>query len=290
LREDQVPPSPVVANWELVLRLRERREQLGLGIKDITDTLGFTRNYWSAIENERKIIPANTLRSLFDILEFDDAERRQLVELREVAKTRSWWNKYSALFDEKLQRLYGLERGAQAIRGYDTLLIPGMLQTADYARAIISNDITVRQVEVEQRVEVRLLRQQRLNDENPLELKVILSEAALKQQVGGPAVLKDQLSHLLHVIEQHPNNVDIRVIPFTATPCNLLTSGTLHLLDFQSPRLPRAAWTETVMTWSIVTDPNQVREITMVFNDALERTLGHEESKKIIERYRKELH
>jgi transcriptional regulator with XRE-family HTH domain len=290
LREDQVPPSPVVANWELVLRLRERREQLGLGIKDITDTLGFTRNYWSAIENERKIIPANTLRSLFDILEFDDAERHQLVELREVAKTRSWWNKYSALFDEKLQRLYGLERGAQAIRGYDTLLIPGMLQTADYARAIISNDITVRQVEVEQRVEVRLLRQQRLNDENPLELKVILSEAALKQQVGGPAVLKDQLSHLLHVIEQHPNNVDIRVIPFTATPCNLLTSGTLHLLDFQSPRLPRAAWTETVMTWSIVTDPNQVREITMVFNDALERTLGHEESKTIIERYRKELH
>jgi transcriptional regulator with XRE-family HTH domain len=290
LREDQVPPSPVVANWELVLRLRERREQLGLGIKDITDTLGFTRNYWSAIENERKIIPANTLRGLFDILEFDDAERRQLVELREVAKTRSWWNKYSALFDEKLQRLYGLERGAQAIRGYDTLLIPGMLQTADYARAIISNDITVRQVEVEQRVEVRLLRQQRLNDENPLELKVILSEAALKQQVGGPAVLKDQLSHLLHVIEQHPNNVDIRVIPFTATPCNLLTSGTLHLLDFQSPRLPRAAWTETVMTWSIVTDPNQVREITMVFNDALERTLGHEESKTIIERYRKELH
>jgi transcriptional regulator with XRE-family HTH domain len=290
LREDQVPPSPVVANWELVLRLRERREQLGLGIKDITDTLGFTRNYWSAIENERKIIPANTLRSLFDILEFDDAERHQLVELREVAKTRSWWNKYSALFDEKLQRLYGLERGAQAIRGYDTLLIPSMLQTADYARAIISNDITVRQVEVEQRVEVRLLRQQRLNDENPLELKVILSEAALKQQVGGPAVLKDQLSHLLHVIEQHPNNVDIRVIPFTATPCNLLTSGTLHLLDFQSPRLPRAAWTETVMTWSIVTDPNQVREITMVFNDALERTLGHEESKTIIERYRKELH
>jgi hypothetical protein len=118
---------------------------------------------------------------------------------------------------------------------------------------------------------------------------VIMSEAALRQQIGGPAVLRAQLEHLLTVIEQHPDNVEIRVIPFTATACNLFGAGTLQLLDFQSARLPRVAWLETVSTWGVITDTTRVRDISMAFNEAMERTLDPKRSKDTIEKHRKDL-
>jgi len=282
-------PSPVVANWELVIRLRERREQLGITVNDITSELGFTRNYWSAIENERKLIPENTLIAVSDILELGAEDRRQLLELRETAKKNGWWNSYSALFTGEIQRLYGLEQGARGIREYETLLIPGLLQTADYTRAIMSSDAAIRQVEIEQRIEARHHRQERLRDESPLHLRIIMSEAALRQQVGGTTVLRGQLEHLLTMIEDRSDNVEIRVIPFTATACNLFGAGTLLLLDFHSPRLPRVAWHETVSNWGVITDPTKIRDITMAFNEAHERALDRRETKKIIDKYRKEL-
>jgi len=172
----------VVAKWELVLRIRERREQLGIRVYDITQRFGFTRNYWSAIENEHKILPESTLRDLLDFLKFGDEDRQQLLDLRTKATESGWWAEYSQLFDTDIQRLFGLEQGARQIRAYESLLIPGLLQTADYARAIMTSDITVRPVEVEQRVAARLRRQQRLHGDNPLNLTVIISEATLKQQ------------------------------------------------------------------------------------------------------------
>jgi hypothetical protein len=193
------------------------------------------------------------------------------------------------LFDGPIQRLFGLEHGAQQIRGYDTLLIPGLLQTPDYTRAIMNSDTSIRQVEVEQRVAARQHRQERLGGAEPLHLTTIISEAALRQQVGGPKVLRGQLSHLLAMIDEFEDNVEVRVIPFTATACNLFGAGTLSLLDFASPRLPRVAWHETVSTWGVIADPNKVRDITMAFNEALIRTLDRGETRKIIEKNRKEL-
>jgi transcriptional regulator with XRE-family HTH domain len=280
-------PSPVVANWELVIRLRERREQLGITVNDITNELNFTRNWWSAIENERRLIPENTLTAVFDILKFAEQERRKLLELREDATENGWWNDYSALFNSELRRLFGLEQGAQGVREFETLLIPGLLQTKDYARAIMRSEPTIRKVEVEQRVEARLRRQERLRGSNPLDVSVILSEATLRQQIGGAEVLRGQLDHLLDLIEQQ--NIEIRIIPFTATACALFGSGTLYLLDFQSPRLPMVAWQETVTTRSIITDATQVRDITMAFNEALERAEESRETKKIIDKHRKDL-
>lgn len=283
-------PSPVVANWELTLRLHRRREQLGVSVKDIADRLGFTRNYWSAIENERKIIPEKTLRSIFKILEFGAEDRKQLLQLREVAaRENGWWAEYSALLDGAVQRFYGLEHGAHSVRNFETLLIPGLLQTPEYARAVMAADATVRQVEIEQRVDIRTRRQERLRGADPLDLKVIISEAALRQQVGGPVVLKGQLEHLLALIEDYPDNLDVRVIPFTSASCTLFGSGTVMLLDFESPRLPPVAWREIVSNWGIISVASQIRDITTAFNEALTRTLDRRRTMEIINKTRKEL-
>jgi transcriptional regulator with XRE-family HTH domain len=284
-----VSPSPVVANWELVLRIRKRREQLGIRVYDITQRFGFTRNYWSAIENEHKILPESTLRELLGFLEFDDEDRRQLLDLRKEATENGWWGEYSNLFDTDVQRLFGLEQGAKQARGYESLLIPGLLQTAAYAKAIMNSDPTVRPVEVEQRIAARLRRQQRLHGDNPLNLTAIISEATLRQQVGGVAVLRGQLDQLLATIEEHQDTIEIRVLPFTATAAELFGASTLSLLDFHSSRLPRVVWHETVTFWGVINDVDKVRDVTIAFEETLTRTLGRRETKKLIETHRKDL-
>jgi transcriptional regulator with XRE-family HTH domain len=283
------PPSPVVASWELVLRLRERRTEVGVEVKDITQELGFTRNYWSAVENQRKILSHGSLVKVLRLLEFDEEERQQLLDLRNVATERGWWTRYSGLFDSELQRLFGLEQGAYGIRSYENLLVPGLLQTAEYGRAIMNPDVTVRPVEVDQRIEVRLRRQQRLGGEDPLHLTAIISEAVLRQEIGGAPVLRGQLEHLAEMIERHSANLEVRVVPFTAVACDLFGAPTIQVLDFESPRLPTVVWQETVTTWGVIDDQTQVRDITMAYNQALKRTLDRQESLQAIRRRAKEL-
>jgi hypothetical protein len=282
------PASPVVAAWELALRLRQRRDEVGVEVKTITQALNFTRNYWSAVENKRTLLSEENLIKLMALLEFDQEERAELLELRAVAKERGWWTRYSALLDNEVQRLIGLESGAKSIRDYESLLMPGLLQTADYARAIMTAGVNIPQVAVDQQVEVRLRRQRRLTDNDPLSLTTIISEAALRQQIGGPVVLHGQLEYLANMIEQHPKTIEVRIIPFTATGCGLFGGATINLIEFENPVLPPVVWQETVTAWGIIEDQIQVRNIRTAYEDALRRTLGRENALGMIRHYLKE--
>jgi transcriptional regulator with XRE-family HTH domain len=280
------PPSPTVANWELVLRLRQRREQLDFKGVALPATLG-SPGYWSAVENERRIPSADKLARILADLEFDEDEQRELLELSKIAKTRGWWSHYSALFGKELLRLYGMEYGSQSIRTYDNLLIPGLLQTDDYARALMSADLSVRQTEIDQRVEVRLRRQQRLLDDDPLHLTAIISQAALLQQIGGPDVLRRQLAHLTTMIDQHPDTIEIRVIPFTVTS-GIFGASTFYLIDFASPRLPTLAWQETVTASGIIHDDTAVRDLHLTYAQALNHSLSAQDSRNLIHHHSQE--
>jgi transcriptional regulator with XRE-family HTH domain len=281
--------SPVVANWELVLRLRQRRERLGIRSTDITRELGVARGYWSAIENERKVVPENLLTTVFDVLEMSDRERERMLFLRNLAEERGWWDDYPALFDSDIQRLFGLEQNAETIHAFDTLLIPGLLQTEEYIRAVCSSHSSMQPVEVGARVEARLRRQAVLQADDPPCLNVILSEAALRQGVAGPDVRRRQLDHLLTMSERPPAQVDIRVIPFSSEPCILFGSGSVCLLDFDNTWLPTVAWDETVSSWGVIADPAKVRDIVGAFAEATKQALTRQETTRLIEHYRDQL-
>lgn len=285
------PSSPVVASWELALRLKRQRKRLSIDVETVTRALGFTRNYWSAVENERKLLSSEALAQVLELFEFDAEEKAELMALRAAARERGWWSTYSALFDADIQRLFGLEQGARAIRDYESLLIPGLLQTADYIRAIMMPAVTLPQVEVDQRVEARLRRQARLADpEDPFTLTAVISEAALRQQIGGRDVLRQQLVHLAELIESHEQKLDVRVIPFTATACGLFGAATVHLIEFGNPRLPTLAWQETVTAWGVIDDPLQVRNIATTYEEAYNRTaVPRDQSLQIIRDHIEEL-
>ncbi len=284
-----MPQSPVVAAWELALMLRNRRAEMGIDVNTLTRLMSFSRNYWSAVENQRKILSEESLTRLLDVFEFDHEERRELLALRDTAKQRGWWTKYSRLSNENVQRFYGLEYGAESVLTYENLIVPGLLQTPDYSRAMMTSDVTVRPVEIEQLIDIRQQRQRRLNGDDPLHLTAVISQAVLLQETGGPKVLRDQLRHLVKVVEQHPDTIDLHVIPFTVRWCPLFGSATIHLIDFPGSTLPTVIFRETVTIFDIIDDPLHVRDLKTAYSEAIRQALTMRESLDMIDRRIKEL-
>ncbi|MGW5105522.1 Scr1 family TA system antitoxin-like transcriptional regulator [Nocardia sp. NPDC004123] len=278
------PVSPTVARWELVLRLRELREQCGFDSATFAKRVGFTPANWSHVEKGRRVLTATTIGPVLELLEVEGEERAELLELLALSKERGWWARSSALIGPELQRYYGMELGAESIRSYDSLVVPGLLQTEEYARALISADVMIRPVQVEQLVAVRLKRQERLRGADRVELTAVIGEATLLQQIGGPKVLRGQLEHLATLLDEL-DSISVRVIPFTATRGALLGGSSFHLLDFASENLPTFTWVESAVFGGAVEDSSQIRDLRFAFVRALDQSLGRAESLELIKRY-----
>ncbi|MFJ9364324.1 Scr1 family TA system antitoxin-like transcriptional regulator [Nocardia sp. NPDC101769] len=278
------PVSPTVARWALVLRLRELREQCGFDSATFAKRVGFTPANWSHVEKGRRVLTATTIGPVLELLEVEGEERAELLELLALSKERGWWARSSALIGPELQRYYGMELGAESIRSYDSLVVPGLLQTEEYARALISADVMIRPVQVEQLVAVRLKRQERLRGDDRVELTAVIGEATLLQQIGGPKVLRGQLEHLATLLDEL-DSVTVRVIPFTATRGALLGGSSFHLLDFASENLPTFTWVESAVFGGAVEDSAQIRDLRFAFVRALDQSLGRAESLELIRRY-----
>ncbi|WP_454194278.1 DUF5753 domain-containing protein [Nocardia sp. Marseille-Q1738] len=283
--------SPTVAGWELMLRIREQSKALGVKATTIQKALDISSAYWSQVANYRGVLTETKLEILLDLLEFEPDEKKELIALRKVAKGRGWWNEYSALFNDELARFFGLEDGAQSIRSVDNSVIPGLLQTEDYIRALVSSIVyTARPTEAQQRVRARLQRQRRLEEPDALQLSVVIGQAALMQEVGGPDVQRGQLRHLLELAEQYADTLDLRVIPFNArgSIANLNTA-TFQLLDFESARLPMLGWLETAIYGEVIEDPKKVEALDYLYNQVRTIALDRDESLSLIDRIARQL-
>src|SRR5437588_2113756 len=184
------PSSPVVARWDLGRRLKEKRELLGLTGSDLKPVSGLSGAFLSDVESGKKSIPVDRLEALIAAYELDDEEAAELRHLREQAGQRGWWSKYNGLFSAEILRAFGFEHGAEVMLSFDNSVMIGLLQTREYAQAVIeSGSPNVRLAEAGRRVQARLMRQRRLGGEDSLRLTAVMGEAALRQQVGGPAVL-----------------------------------------------------------------------------------------------------
>ncbi|WP_216916878.1 Scr1 family TA system antitoxin-like transcriptional regulator [Nocardia noduli] len=278
------PVSPTVARWELVLRLRELREQRGFDSATFAKQIGFTAANWSHVEKGRRVLTTNTIGPVLEILEVDAEEREELLALLASSKQRGWWAKSSALIGPELQRLYGMEYGAQSIRSYDSLIVPGLLQTEDYARALISADVMIRPVQVEQLVTIRMRRQARLRGPERVELTAVVGEGTLLQQTGGPKVLRAQLEHLV-ALSEDSDSIEIRVIPFAATAGAILGGSSFHLLDFAGEQLPTFGWAESAVFGGAVDDPDLVRDLAFAYVRAREQSLSRADSLAVIRSY-----
>ncbi|WP_329102750.1 helix-turn-helix transcriptional regulator [Micromonospora sp. NBC_01699] len=271
------------------MRLRQRREEIGLTAVAAGRAVGIIQAYVSGVEAGRVKLPAHRLAQLVEVYEMEADDAAELEKLRVGATRRGWWHDYSQLFPAEFLRFLGYESGADHIRCYDSELLHGLLQTEEYARAVIRGGTTViRLTEVERRVAARMARQARLAGDNRIRLTVLLGEGALRQQIGGPTVMRAQLDHLVQLITRRPDQIDIRVMPFTAGAHPAL-GGPFQILSFPSPRLTDLVWQEILTSIDIIDQSTRVTDYVVTFAEAQERALSSDDSLALIRRIAKEM-
>ncbi|WP_040694011.1 helix-turn-helix domain-containing protein [Nocardia vinacea] len=165
-----------------------------------------------------------------------------LLGLTEEAQGKGWWHAYGDAIPKHFDLFVGLEQAANRLTTYQSALIPGLLQTPEYRRAVLWTEFpNVETAEIERRVELWSRRQARItDDENPIKLDVIVDELPLRRPIGGPAVMAAQLQHLAEV--SRLDNVSVRVVPASVGTHMGLLIGTFVLLEF--PKHPTAHLTE----------------------------------------------
>ena len=204
--------SPTVRQRELGARLRALRNERGMTVEDVAERLLCSATKISRLETGARRPSLRDVRDLCGLYEVDETVSAEFMLLAREAREQGWWTKYD---DLKLDPYIGLEQDATAITNYTMYYIPALLQTEEYARAIIKAVAPKISPEIhQQRVEVRLRRQQLLKQDNRLRYRVLVDEAVLYHRVGGPAIMAAQLDKVLEAARD--SLVTVQVVPFDA--------------------------------------------------------------------------
>jgi transcriptional regulator with XRE-family HTH domain len=202
--------SPTVRRRELGAILRRLRTEKNFTVEQAAAEVMFSPSKLSRIETGQGIAKARDVRDLCNLYGVtDEAEREHLMDLAAESKEQGWWEEY----DLPYKRYIGLEAAATSIKVYDSAVVPGLLQTADYARTLLEvavprqDDYTIGQS-----VKARETRQEILRRQNPPQFHAVLDEAVLRRPVGGPQVMRPQLARVAEAAQMP--NVTIQVIPY----------------------------------------------------------------------------
>jgi transcriptional regulator with XRE-family HTH domain len=227
--------SPTLRQRELGARLRQLRNDHGLTVEDVANKLLCSPAKISRVETGARRQSLRDVRDLCDLYGVDEQHSAELMAIAREARKQGWWMQYD---DLKLDPLIGLEQDATSITAYTMYWLPALLQTEDYARAIIKAIAPKMDPKIhEQRVEVRLRRQQVLDRQDPerptpLRYRVLLDEAALHRPVGGPAVMAAQLEKVLE--REQSGKVKVQVIPFEVGG-HAAADSNFVLIEFDEP-------------------------------------------------------
>ncbi|WBB81983.1 helix-turn-helix transcriptional regulator [Micromonospora sp. WMMD882] len=261
----------------LGIALRAHREAAGLTLEAAADEINSTRSTLSRYENAQTLVTPATVRALLTLYRARAEEVEAAVTLAKDARKPGWWVSYSYLLDRRTIDFIALEAEASAIANFEPSVVPGLLQTADYIRAVMrGGPHTLSDEQVEQRVQVRLDRQQRLAGDEPPIFDAIIDEGALLRPVGDEGVMAAQLHHLLKMIELP--NITVQVIPLVAG-YHRGTRGSLHMLEFPDPEDPIIASVETVAGQMILDRPGDLRTCTKIMEHLRSVALSPAESR-----------
>jgi transcriptional regulator with XRE-family HTH domain len=253
--------SPTVRRRELGALLRDLRLSKDLTVEQVAQHLLCSATKVSRMETGQRGATARDIRDLCDLYEITDpAERERLARLAVQSRQHGWWQDYDL---SQFADYVGLEAAAASIRDFQSSLIPGLLQTPDYARAVNEVVVPVPDAEtLDRQTEVRLKRQQRLTGHPPLRFHVVLGESALHRLVGGPAIMSAQLDRLAE-LSSLPN-VTLQIIPFSAGAHPAMDS-TFNILDFEGS-VPSVVYVEGLVGWVYVKRPQDITRYEWVFD------------------------
>ncbi len=210
-------------------------------LEAVAEELGWSTSKISRIELAKIAVTPADVRSLLGM--YDDVltdEIEQLVTLAREDKQPGWWRQYAEVLPAWFEGFLSLESEAARLLAYESEVIPGLLQTEDYAAEIVRHSpYTPLPDEAARAAELRRARQIRLTGEDPVSLDVVINEGALRRVVGGPEVMRHQLRRLVEASELP--NVTLRVLPFQAG-AHPGVDGSFTVLEFSDPGDPRIVY------------------------------------------------
>lgn len=272
--------SPTFVRFQLGAQLRRLRDEAKVPTEQAADAIEVTASTLRRIESGKVGIKGPALNALLDKYRVDDPELREtLLSMAREGKARGWWAKYSDL--PPVYRQYiGLESAADEMQNFETIVVPGLLQTEAYARAMTSSGARKPTPEaVEQRVVVRLERQ-KLIVEGRLQFVAVMDEAVLHRQIGGPEVMRDQLTTMLDLAKLR--NVTLQVIPFKEGAYASMLSS-FAILNF--PTGPSVVYIEG-LTGDLYAEGDDVQRCANVFSELRSSALSPTSSTAMIKKIR----
>ncbi|HEU5155668.1 MAG TPA: helix-turn-helix transcriptional regulator [Streptosporangiaceae bacterium] len=278
---------PTVRMRRLGAQLRKIREDRGLTLDEAANLLNLSKSALNRMENAQVVVRRHETEYLLIKYGVADRDLRDsLLGLASAGRSRDWVKRHGALSPESpVKDLVQLEQDSSAIRIFQPFGIPGILQTPDYARAVIGSRPPKPNRDLDRAVAFRMARKEVLSGPEPVRLDVVIGEAALRQHMGGAGVLRDQLQYLLEA--SSPANVGIRVLPYEATR-HPGFDGAFTMLDVETGAFTVVV-IDSMMRSVYSEDDADVERYSLVFMELCATALSEADSRTMIEQVMFEL-
>ena len=244
----------------------------------VADRLGCSTSKVSRIETGHTSASPSDVQHILDIYGVGEAITAELVQIAREARQKGWWHPYSTVLTSAY---VGLETAARSIWAYEQHVVPGLLQSEEYAIALIRGarrDDTER--EIEQRVRVRMQRQALLIQDDPIDLRVVLDEAVLSRPVGGELVMLDQLKKLIEAARLP--NVTLQILPFAAG-AHAGMDGSFVILEFEEEGDADVVFIDNATGGLFLEKAEELSKYVPIFDTVRASALPPEESIEMIE-------
>jgi transcriptional regulator with XRE-family HTH domain len=279
--------SPTVRRRRLALELRRLREAAKLTCEEVAERLECSASKISRVETGRVSVSPRDVRDMLEIYGIPEDQRESLVQLARDSRQKGWWQAYSDTIQPQFATYLGLESAASEIRIYEVSLIPGLLQTEDYARTVISAGmVNSPHEDIERRVALLMARQPALTRADPPKLWAVVDEAALRRRVGGAGLMRLQLDFLLGIASLP--NVAVQVIPFGGG-AHPAMGRPFVVLVFPERADPDVVYLEDLTSALYLEDVNEVDRYNVFFNHLRATALSFDDSSALIASVLKEM-
>ncbi|MEU4832499.1 helix-turn-helix transcriptional regulator [Streptosporangium sp. NPDC023615] len=269
--------SPTARHRRLVAELNRLRKDSGLSRVEVAERIGSTdTTVWRYETGQTRPRPSD-VSALTDVYGVTGEARASLIQMAVEARRRDWWHRHRQALKPGFDSYIGLEAEASLVRSYEPLVVPGLMQTEPYARAVIeATAVAQTPSTVEETVAVRISRQRLLHGPgDPIHLVAVLDEAVIRRRIGGGDTMSEQLEHLVHL--GGLPNVEIRVLPFSAG-AHPAMDGPFCLLSFPEPEDPDLLYLEQAASGLLPDEPEQVSRYASMFESLCAMALGQEAS------------
>ncbi len=287
--------NPTAKRRVIAAALKQFREQLGLKPGDVAKQVNHDASWLARIERAEIRAHPDAVTRLLAVYGITGPQSEAVLNLAASAGSRGWWHVYTRAMPEWFGKFVGLEGAASMIRNFENGVMPGLLQTEDYARAVMrAMPLPGQPKDIDRFVKLRMERQELLVADTCPQLRFILDESVLRRPIGGNEVMRKQIERILALIEERPN-IKVMVLPFEVG-AHAGVDGPFIVLEFPPAPSglpdtsdPRVAYLDNLVGALYVEEAEQLMQYGAAWDSLCTQALSEEASRKLMRKLASDL-